>query len=202
MDFKRIAGRLWMAVRADSNILLGDDGDRYAAGYPHTPKAITIERADVPTLITALMETVAPRVPQNTLYDDLWGAISGGTPEPSHDKRMTFARQRARGITFEPLADVVLEVIEVGAPCRLSGQTHDGDRVEAEISLPIDSARQLGALLYRDVRVMIVPVSTPPEDERLASLRSWIKARGAVSTDDVLKEFIAAGLHPERLPEL
>lgn len=101
-----------------------------------------------------------------------------------------------------PLFEVDLEVVEVGDPCKLAGQTYDGDKVEAEISVPMDTARELGRLLYRDVRLVLTPLKPLPPDERIAALRSWIKARGAVSTDDVLKDFIDAGLRPERLPDL
>lgn len=114
-----------------------------------------------------------------------------GSPEP-----------QLPGGEMAPLFEVVLEVVEVGDPCKLAGQTFAGDKVEADISVPIDAARELGKLLYRDVRLALTPLKPLPPDERIAALRSWIKARGAVSTDDVLKEFIDAGLRPERLPDL
>jgi hypothetical protein len=101
---------------------------------------------------------------------------------------------------IDPIADVVLEVVEVGDPCKLSGQTHDGDKVEAELSLPIDAARQLGGLLYQDVRLVLVPVAPVPEDRRVGAIRDWLAMNGVDMPDVILKALITAGLNPGRLP--
>lgn len=140
--FKQITGRLWMALRADGNVLISDDGDRYgAAGFPVEPEHVVIERADLLDLITALQ--------------DMWTSGSA-TPAPdAPDAPPTLAADE--GPPRNPLIVDIdgIEVTLVGDWCELNGRDDDGARVRMRLHLRLDETRALARFLYREVRVTI-----------------------------------------------